>query len=189
MWLLLPSPAKSTHRISSTVQSSITLWAGDLWGHCSFPKRRTGTHSILTTQFPCIALSLRKCKLWRTAGEMAALAFRCLYQLVPKPGWGWPHSRKHLRCSKRSGPGFHLVMGELRTIWENHIGATKSTDNAPFSFYTVCPTLDNLPWHLGRNNIGNSKQNIPEVILVHSVAYVVSNNILPSLIIFFFGHA
>lgn len=93
-----------------------------------------------------------------------------------------PRSRKHLRCSKLSGPGFHLSNGRT----EDNLG--KSTDNAPFSFYTICPTLDNLPWHLGRNNIGNSKQNIPEVILVHSVAYVVSNNIFPSLIIFFFGH-
>lgn len=70
-------------------------------------------------------------------------------------------------------------MGQVRTVWENHVRSAKHTDNAPSSLYTWRPNLDNPSWHLGKNNIDHSKQNAPEVILFHSAAYRVSDDVFP----------
>lgn len=85
-----PSKIHPQNIIYCSLECDTLSW-GPLRSPFTSQEENGHTHRTLTTQFPCIALSLRKCKLWRTQGEMAALAFPYQYQLVPKPGWGCPH--------------------------------------------------------------------------------------------------
>lgn len=112
-------------------------------------------------------------------GATVALSFPWLshlsQHLVGMHRWSW----KPLGGSKPSILAFYEVMGQVRTAWENCVGSTKPIENVPSSFYMFSLNLDNLSWHLGKNNIHNSKQNIPKVVSYHITASTVSNNIYP----------
>lgn len=122
------------------------------------------THGILTTHVPALHSSVWKLKLWTTAGEMAALASPCTYQLVPEPGWGhtddcgstWGALSSGLRVSPKYTSGDSLT--EPRSVNENYGQWTIFVLHIkPRAWLSVLTSGE-------RKNIDNSKENIPKSI-------------------------
>lgn len=138
------------------------------------------THGILTTHVPALHSSVWKLKLWTTAGEMAALASPCTYQLVPEPGWGhtddcgntWGALSSGLRVSPKYTSGDSLT--EPRSVNENYGQCTIFVLHIkPRAWLSVLTSGE-------RKNIDNSKENIPEVNLFHSATCRLNSNKLYS---------